>query len=59
MDKLLTAKQVSYRLGVCYNTVLKYFRTGEIIAFKLGGNGSSNHQWRVKESELNAYIEGK
>jgi excisionase family DNA binding protein len=56
MDSLLTPKQVAQRLKIHYNTVLQYLNTGRIKGFRLGDNGDSKYPWRIKESELEAFI---
>lgn len=55
-DKLLTARDVAKRLGVCYLTALTMIHNKRIKAFRLNGNGKTRSHWRIKEEELEAFI---
>lgn len=55
---LLTTNEVAKYLGVHINTVWKYIKTGQLKAFKLGGNGKSNRRWRIHSDDLAAFISG-
>jgi len=46
-DKFLSRKEVRERLGVCYPTVDKGLKTGELIGYRIGG------RILMKESEIN------
>ncbi len=50
-DQELTLDEVARRLGISYDTVLRRVRTKRIRARKEG------QKWRVRESDLQAYIE--
>jgi excisionase family DNA binding protein len=50
-DRELTLDEVARRLGISYDTVLRRVRTKRIRARKEG------QEWRVKESDLQKYIE--
>ncbi len=50
-DKELTLDEVARRLSISYDTALKRVRTKRIRARKEG------QEWRVKESDLQKYIE--
>ena len=55
-DKLLTIKQVATRLKMDYSHIYRMIRAGVLPCIKVGiGRGVI----RVKESDLEAYIEGK
>lgn len=53
VDKLLTIGEVAERLRVHYRTALEYVATGQITGYKQGKT------WRVKESDLEAYIDSQ
>ncbi len=50
--RLLTAREVSERLGVCVETVLVWVRSGRLRAIKLPSG-----QIRVSEAQLEAHLE--
>jgi len=55
-DKLLTIKQVATRLKMDYSHIYRMIRAGVLPCIKVGiGRGVI----RVKESDLEAYIEGR
>lgn len=56
-DKLLTVNQVAARLGVTIYSVRRYLGDGRLKGFKLGGNGKSNRPWRIRECDLEAFME--
>jgi len=59
MEKLLTAKQVAERLSVHINTVWTYLLTGKLKGFKLSGSTKSQSHWRIKETDLESFINGQ
>jgi excisionase family DNA binding protein len=59
MEKLLTTKQAARILNITVLQVYHFIKTGMLKAYKLGGNGSSKRHWRIKESDLNNFIEGE
>ena len=61
LEKLFNTREVAEILGVHINTVWTYILSGKLKASKLGGNHKPNphKQWRVKESDLNAFINGQ
>lgn len=58
MDKLLTTKQAAHRLGIHRNTMLQYLNEKRIPGIKLGksNNSKKNYPWRIKESDLENFI---
>jgi len=50
MDKLLTIKEVAKILRVSERSVNRYIESGRLRAVKIG-------QWRIKESDLNKFLE--
>ena len=56
MDELLTTRDVAEKLKVHINTVLVYILSGKLKAFKLGGSGGSRKIWRIKEVDLDNFI---
>jgi len=50
MDKLLTLKEVAKILRVSERSVMRYLKAGKLNASKVG-------QWRIKESDLNKFLE--
>ncbi len=60
MDNLLTTREVANILGVKkLDTVYEYIHTGKLKARKIGGNGRSKRHWRVKQADLEAFINGQ
>jgi len=53
-DRLLSPDEVAERLGIKVRTAREWCRTGVLPAVKVGQRGLL----RVKESDLNAYIDG-
>ncbi len=53
MNGLLTIKETAVRLRVCYETIARYLRAGKLRGFKVG------HNWRIKEEDLEAFINGQ
>jgi excisionase family DNA binding protein len=52
-DRLLTPEQVADRLSLSVLTVRAWLRSGRLPGVKPGGR-----VWRVRESDLDAYIRG-
>lgn len=52
-DKLLTTEQVADRLGLSVWTVRKWLEQGKLRGSLLSRRGG----WRVREADLNAYLE--
>jgi excisionase family DNA binding protein len=50
-DEYLTTEQVARELGIPVRTVQHWLKTGELPGFKAG-----LRQWRIRRSELEAYI---
>jgi len=59
LDKLLTTKDVAEKLKVHINTVWVYILSGKLKASKLGGNGETKRLWRIKETDLESFINGQ
>ena len=55
--KILTTHQVAKELGVSLTTVYQYIYAGKLKAYKLGGYSKKRH-WRIKESDLESFIDG-
>ena len=55
MNGLLTPPQVAVRLHIHINTVYRYLETGILKGYKLGQMKYA--RWRVKESDLNDFVE--
>ncbi len=53
MSKLLTVLDVADRLQVDKITVLSYLKKGKLVGHKLAG-----WMWRIKEEDLEAFING-
>lgn len=56
MEKYYTTKQVAKHLNLDITTIYRFIKTGKLKAYKLGGDNSKRH-WRIKESDLTAFIE--
>jgi excisionase family DNA binding protein len=41
------------------DTVYRYIHSGELKAYKIGGNGQSKRHWRIKRKDLEAFIKGR
>ena len=54
MEKLYTFDEVQKILQVHPNTLYGYLQSGKLNGVKLGGDKI----WRVKESDLESFIEG-
>lgn len=54
-DRLLTVEQVADQLGLNVETVRRYLRRGALKGIRFGNRGG----WRIKETELEAFIERK
>jgi len=52
MDKFLTVKDVCDLLKVTRGTVIRWIRTGELRAFKLG----SGRSWRIRKIDFQKFI---
>ena len=50
LNTLLKPADVAQRLNVSHGTVLRFCRTGQIPAFRLGA------QWRIDASEFQAWL---
>ena len=50
MEKLLTTQEVADYLGLTQRTIYTYIQRGSLRAIKIG------REWRIKESELEAFI---
>jgi len=50
IDKLFTIEEVAKILRVSTRSVTRYIETGKLKASKIG-------VWRIKESDLNAFLE--
>ena len=50
MEKLLTTQEVADHLGLTQRTIYTYIQSGSLRAVKIG------REWRIKESELEAFI---
>lgn len=59
MNKLLNTKQVCKILGVQLNAVYGFILSGKLKAHKLGGNGNSKRHWRIREQDLESFINGQ
>jgi excisionase family DNA binding protein len=53
-SRLLEVHEVAYLLKVSHETVLRFIRKGQLIAVRLG-----TRSWRVKQSDLDAYIDAQ
>ena len=63
-DKVLNitevAEQVKTRLGINRRTTIyEWLRRGLLRGYKLGGNGDNKRPWRVKQADLDAFINGE
>lgn len=54
MDKFLTVFEICMMLKVKRGTIIRWIRTGELQAFKLG----SGRSWRIRSIDLKRFIEG-
>lgn len=54
-EKMLTPEQVAEQLQVKVTTVRDYLRRGLLVGYKIGGT----KDWRVKPSDLNAFLEAR
>ena len=52
MEKLLTTQEVADYLGLTRRTIYTFIQEGTLRAVKVG------REWRIKESELEAFING-
>lgn len=59
MNKLLSTAEVAEILGIGVDKVRDFIAEGKLKASKLGGNGKSRRHWRIKQTDLEAFIEGK
>ena len=53
-EKIYTVEEIAEKLKVRDYTVRGWLRTGKLQGFKMGGR-----DWRVKESELSKFINGR
>ena len=53
-EKVYTVEEIAELLKVKVYTVREWLRTGKLKGFKMGGR-----VWRVKESELDKFINGR
>lgn len=56
---MLTTKQVADRLNISTDQVLKLIQSGDLPAFNLAPSGAARAFWRVKESDLAAFLESR
>lgn len=54
-ERWLTTQDIVEMLSVHPDTVRRWLRSGELKGYDLGGKAG----WRVKPSDLEAFIEGK
>jgi len=52
-ERLLTPDEIASRLNVSLVTVGRWLREGKLKGVKAG------HQWRVRESDLEAFLKGE
>jgi excisionase family DNA binding protein len=52
-EQWYTADEIAQRLRVDINTVRRWLRTGRLVGIRLSGKAG----WRVRESEVNRFIE--
>ncbi len=55
-ERMLTVREITARLGVHENTVLRWLGRGELRGYRLGGRKSG---WKVRESDLERFIESR
>jgi excisionase family DNA binding protein len=53
IEKYLSPEEIAEKLGIVPATVREWLRKGELKGLKLG------RLWRVKESDLQAFLESK
>jgi excisionase family DNA binding protein len=53
-DRLLTTRQVAEFLGLSPETVLRRYRAGELLGYRLGSN-----VLRFRESDVEAFLEAR
>ena len=63
-DKVLNidqvAEQVKDRLGITRrSSIYEWLQRGVLKGFKIGGNGKSKRPWRVKQTDLDAFLSGE
>jgi len=56
---ILNIRQASEKTGIPARSLYRYIRRGILPAHKLGGNGHSRRHWRIKEADLEAFINGR
>lgn len=59
MDTILNTKQIAERLGIHINTIYGYLTSGKLEGYKLGDNSNSKRHWRIREKDLEAFIDGQ
>ena len=55
MEELLTAQEVAAELRLDEQTVRKYLRGGQLQGFKVGGQTTARHHWRITREEVEAF----
>jgi excisionase family DNA binding protein len=55
-DHLLTVEQTAAYLQMAEDSVRRMLRTGRLPGYRLGGRRTG---WRVKQSELDAWLESR
>lgn len=53
IEKLYTPKEAAQILSVTYQTMMSYIWTEKLKAVKVGG------KWKIKQSDLDSFINGK
>ena len=57
--KYITTKRACEILDIKKpGTLYGYIKTGKLKAYKIGGDGQSKRHWRIKPSDLEAFITG-
>lgn len=51
--RTINLRQISERLGVCYETARRWAQESRLPVFKLNGRG----HWRAFEEDIDAYLE--
>ena len=55
-ERMLTVREITQRLGVHENTVLRWLQKGELRGYRFGGRRSG---WKVRESDLLRFVESR
>ena len=59
MERLYKTTEVANILGVKMITLYEFLKSKKLKAHKLGGNGKSKRHWRIRQSDLDAFIAGE